>query len=279
MLLVKRIHHDDARDATASGGYTQDFVREQFAKICESLADGTLKVENRAASRLLAQTLESLLAIDGPLLDAAWNELASGVVAASQKGDQSHLGPALLKVFYDRFRKTDSTLKEKGRKLMMEVLTDSLDTCEGYLVSNGEEFSGSFAFLVNVLDQFREGLFFDDEFSNVSCAEPSFFWATDGLVSLASGRHRRGALLSHSIAICTSITFVFAIPEERGKSTGRVAFFALEHRIHVSSWNEAGPESCREPPCCRAKRDSSWLFETARWGAGRSGRHSAGTGA
>lgn len=168
VLLVKRIQNDNARGISDSDRYSEDFVREQFARIWDNLVSGTLKVEDRAASRLLAQTLESLLSIDDRLLDVAWNELAPGVAFLSKKEDQSRLGPVLLKVFYDRFRKTESALKEKGRKLMTDALMDALNICEPYLVSGGEVFPGGFAFLVNVLDQFREGLFFDDEFSNVS---------------------------------------------------------------------------------------------------------------
>lgn len=146
-------------------------VKEQFARIWEALASKKLKVEERAAARLLAQTLEGLYAVDQSLLDAAWGVLAKDIKSSVTKEDDASLVSAVLKVFHDRFKKADGALKTNVETLMKEVLQDILEQCEkalnGQVLAEGEQGSG-FALLASMLDRFREGLFADRNFANVS---------------------------------------------------------------------------------------------------------------
>jgi hypothetical protein len=182
IFLIKRMRNDDARSSETDTSDSQgtsvsvqnnavSLVKEQFARIWEALTSKKLKVEERAAARLLAQTLEGLYAVDQSLLDAAWDVLAKDVKSSATKDDHASLVSAVLKVFYDRFKKEDSLLKANAETLMNEVLHGVLEQCEQALNekvrAEGEQGSG-FALLASMLDRFREGLFADRDFANVS---------------------------------------------------------------------------------------------------------------
>ncbi|KAF8970121.1 hypothetical protein BDZ97DRAFT_1792056 [Flammula alnicola] len=181
VFLIKRMRADGGRSAqggpklegsTSIETASEALVQEQFLRVWEELTSKKLKVEERAAARLLAQTLESLFDVDQSLFDSAWDALVRAVKASTSKEDNEHLVSALLKVFYDRF-KEGTLLKERAESLVKEVLEGDVERCEKVLSEQnqvGEDGDGeknvSFALLVSILDQFREGLFFDDVFSN-----------------------------------------------------------------------------------------------------------------
>ncbi|KAF9477335.1 hypothetical protein BDN70DRAFT_881303 [Pholiota conissans] len=179
VFLVKRIRHDDTRvsevELSAQGTSVsartagENLVRDQFARIWDALTSKKLKAEDRAAARLLAQTLESLLAVDQLLLDAAWDVLAKNVKATIANEDNATLVSASLKVFYDRFKKNDSLLKANAEVLMKEVLQEDLEQCQqaldGPASAEGEKCSG-FSLLDSLIGQFREGLFADNSFAD-----------------------------------------------------------------------------------------------------------------
>lgn len=71
VFLLKRLRSDESRDGVDAGiiprsssetveGLGQSLVKQEFSRVWNELAVGKLKVEERAAARLLAQTLESL---------------------------------------------------------------------------------------------------------------------------------------------------------------------------------------------------------------------------
>ena len=71
VFLLKRLRSDESREGVDAGiiprsssetveGLGQRLVKQEFSRIWNELAVGKLKVEERAAARLLAQTLESL---------------------------------------------------------------------------------------------------------------------------------------------------------------------------------------------------------------------------
>ncbi|KAF8198654.1 hypothetical protein BJ912DRAFT_1055525 [Pholiota molesta] len=180
VFLIKRMRNDDARSSETDTSDSQgtsasvqnnavSLVKEQFARIWEALVSKKLKVEERAAARLLAQTLEGLYAVDQSLLGAAWDVLAKDVKSSATKDDHASLVSAVLKVFYDRFKKENSLLKANAETLMKEVLHGVLEQCERALnekvLTEGEQGSG-FALLASMLDRFREGLFADRDFAN-----------------------------------------------------------------------------------------------------------------
>ena len=166
---------------------TGRLVKDQYNHVWNELGTRRLKVEERAAARLLGKTLEDLGEIDTALMDVAWEAFVDGVRRSSGGGGGSgvdevirHHEPgseqqrqdettasktlisAMLKVFYDRF-KDGTVLKERVVKLVKEVLYRQVEGFQSVERLEGEKLG----LLVSMLDQFREGLFFDQAFSSV----------------------------------------------------------------------------------------------------------------
>lgn len=147
-------------------------MRTQFNLVWEELSSKKLKVEERAAARLLAQTLESLFNIDSALFRTAWEVLGDGVKASVENEANSSLVAASLKVFYDKFKK-GTALRPYAEVLMKSILEKNIENCEkvlGASASHADEptTKSGFDLLVGVFDQFREGLFVDEGLAAVS---------------------------------------------------------------------------------------------------------------
>ena len=140
-------------------------------------------MEERAAARLLGGTMGDLRDIDSALMDAAWEAFVDGVIrlgggsvgaedivrqhefGSEQRREQDEskiLISTMLKVFYDRF-KDGTVLKKRVIKLVKDVLDGQVERFRGVEQLEGDKFG----LLVSMLGQFREGLFFDEEFSSV----------------------------------------------------------------------------------------------------------------
>lgn len=161
---------------------TERLVKDQYNHIWNKLGSGRLKVEERAAARLLSKTMENLEEINYVLMDTAWEAFVDNirrdggvdeVVQQHEPGsDQQQqqdetttskkLISAVLKVFYDRF-KDGTVLKKRVVELVKDVLNKQVEKFHGVEQLEGEEFG----LLAAMLDQFREGLFFDKAFSTV----------------------------------------------------------------------------------------------------------------
>jgi hypothetical protein len=165
---------------------TSLLVKDQYSHTWNELSTRMLKVEERAAARLLGKAMEDLGDIDHALMDAAWEAFVGGVRRGGGGGNvevdvvrQHELGSeeqhqqdetsaskslisAMLKVFYDRF-KDGTVLKKRVVKLMKEVLDWQIEKFHAVERLEGQKFE----LLVGMLDQFREGLFFDEGFSSV----------------------------------------------------------------------------------------------------------------
>ena len=154
---------------------TGRLVKDQYSHIWNELGNKRLKVEERAAARLLGKTMEDLANIDPALMDAAWEAFADGVrrggcndgiddVVRQQQYETSasKMISMMLKVFYDRF-KVGTVLKKRVVELVKEVLHGQVEKFHDVVRLKGQDFG----LLVSMLDQFREGLFFDEGFSSV----------------------------------------------------------------------------------------------------------------
>jgi hypothetical protein len=161
---------------------TERLVKEQYSHIWNELDTRRLKVEERAAARLLGKTMEELGNIDSALMDAAWEAFVDGVrlgggsvgtddivrqheLGSKQRQEQDEskiLISTMLKVFYDRF-KDGTVLKKRVIKLVIDVLDGQVERFRGVERLEGDKFG----LLVSMLSQFREGLFFDEGFSSV----------------------------------------------------------------------------------------------------------------
>ena len=151
----------------AACGLAERLVKEQLARVWDELSSTKLKVEHRAAARLLGRTLESLTEVDPPLCDAVWLTLTKAVLESSSKEENAALVSAVLKVLFDRF-KDGSVLKQKTEVLLTEVLISNVDRCQKALEDKNSEVGLNFTLLAEMMKQFREGLFFHAEFSAVS---------------------------------------------------------------------------------------------------------------
>lgn len=182
VFLIKRMRNDGARfpagSATLEGASSPvesasgtSLIQSQFSRVWEELASGKLKVEQRAAARLMAQTFEGLYALDPLLLDAAWNILGEALKSSVGKRENPSLVSAVLKVFYDRFRKEDGVLRKHAETLMNDALDLAIEQCEGSLSAPGTDVeevpNAEFALMLSILDRFRDGLFVEGAFCNV----------------------------------------------------------------------------------------------------------------
>ena len=166
---------------------TGRLVKEQYNHIWNELGTRKLKVEERAAARLLGKTMEDLGNIDSALMNSAWEAFVDGIRLAAGGGGsvkvdgQQELGleqqqeqdeskiliSTMLKVFYDRF-KDGTVLKKRVIKLVKDVLDAQVEKFCGVERLEGDKFG----LLVRMLGQFREGLFFDEGFSSVRVFSP-----------------------------------------------------------------------------------------------------------
>ncbi|KAF9458921.1 hypothetical protein BDZ94DRAFT_1068633 [Collybia nuda] len=175
LFLVKRVRGHTQSRAILFGSEvssdavqeTQQFVNEQVIKVWEELANKRLRVEQRAAARLMAQTLLSLHEIDEALFVSSWNAVSGKIKAAAE----SHpaLVSAFLKIFQDRFKHV-TVLREATAVLMADVLSSAVEGCEVSLRLQTGQAEQTLAvdgveLLVNMLDHFREGLFDEPHFS------------------------------------------------------------------------------------------------------------------
>ena len=195
VFLLKRLRSDESRDGVDAGviprsssetveGLGQSLVKQEFSRVWNELAVGKLKVEERAAARLLAQTLESLYDMNWGtsshsdfvgrtnfllgLFNSAWSALSEAIRHAEETNSSINLTFSLLNVFYNRF-KDGSPLKFAVSELLIELLISSVDKCRKAFGSDiPKSGSSPFDVLVASLDQFREGLFFDIRFCEVS---------------------------------------------------------------------------------------------------------------
>ncbi|KAF9003444.1 hypothetical protein BDQ17DRAFT_1425395 [Cyathus striatus] len=139
-------------------------VYEQFSLVWESLSSGRLKVEERAASRLIAHALDSLYDISPALFKAGWEGLQRHLI----RTEHPSLVATLLKVLYDRF-KEGSQVKDAVKKSLQELLSQEIVDTERAMTRLEDEGiippQEPFALLQTLLETFREGLFFDDTFT------------------------------------------------------------------------------------------------------------------
>lgn len=169
VFLIKQLWNNGSRTgdvSSSAGNVVETIIRDQFSLIWEQASSKKLKVEERAAARLLVQTLESLFATDQALYEVSWDTLVMSIKSSTIKEDHAHLVSAALKILYDRF-KQGTLLKDRAETLLKEVLVAALDRCEQVLATQQEGETASFALLLGLLDQFREGLFDDDAISTV----------------------------------------------------------------------------------------------------------------
>ncbi|KAF8056637.1 hypothetical protein FPV67DRAFT_646018 [Lyophyllum atratum] len=177
VFLIKRVRNDAGNGhgpALLGSGNADDvlrgLVRGQFGKVWTHLADKTLKVEQRAAARLVAQTLLSLSEIDEDLFGAAWDALSAGIQNATDSN--AALLSVFLKVFHDKFKNATGPRKAAA-SLASTVLNASIQDCvESLGIFQSREVESDDArsvngmlLLVNMLDQFRDGLFDDPQFA------------------------------------------------------------------------------------------------------------------
>ncbi|KAG5641970.1 hypothetical protein DXG03_003844 [Asterophora parasitica] len=177
IFLIKRVRNDARSDNAHCifdgnlDDFVQNIVREQFGKVYVNLVGKTLKVESRGAARLVAQTLLSLNEIDTALFDTAWDTLSSSLRKAAETD------PALLSVFlkvlHDKLKHTAEP-RQAASLLMSTILHSATETCVDSirLIRSGETDGDALSvigvpLLVNMLVQFREGLFDDSKFSKL----------------------------------------------------------------------------------------------------------------
>lgn len=160
----------------------RNLVQEQMGKVWNALAASSktvgLRVEQRAAARLVGQTLVALYEVDKDLFGAAWDTLALAISCSTETSPG--LVAVFLKAFQVRFKHMEGP-RETVAALTAEVLVAAGRDCAASLTrklgeidsKEGEEQvdhlekrdKGGISLLVHMFEQFREGLFDDVEFS------------------------------------------------------------------------------------------------------------------
>ncbi|KAG5352362.1 hypothetical protein C0989_002683 [Termitomyces sp. Mn162] len=208
---------------------TSYLAKEQIGKVWTCLVEGELKVEHRAAARVVAQTLielkqvqmgscvyplsipmfiDSLCTLQGLFL-TAWDTLSARLRDATE----SHPGllSVFLKVLYDKFkhivelREAVSLVMATSLRMSVEECNHSINTLSSTSTSvtppstsltNVHEppITGA-PFLIDMLDQFREGLFEDIHFAELIDAllvqQATFLLRTSPALLLSYLAHRK----------------------------------------------------------------------------------------
>ncbi|KAF8151620.1 hypothetical protein B0H34DRAFT_801324 [Crassisporium funariophilum] len=85
VFLIKRMQSDNAREerdpSTPTNEFSETLVKAQLSRVWDEISNKKLRVEERAAARLVARTLESLSEVDQSLFDAAWEALARSIAS------------------------------------------------------------------------------------------------------------------------------------------------------------------------------------------------------
>ncbi|RDB18704.1 E3 ubiquitin-protein ligase listerin [Hypsizygus marmoreus] len=175
VLLIKRARNDSGALLLGSSGDGADAVVRELAidqvrKAWTLLEAKSLKVEGRAAARLMAQTLGSLNAIDANLFAATWETLAKLLLGAT--GSEQTLISVFLKVFQDKFKHVPGP-RDAAAVLMADILHLSTKKCVEFVKDEGitpvieDGDGGCVLLLISMFDQFRDSLFDDVEFSKL----------------------------------------------------------------------------------------------------------------
>ncbi|KAG6901384.1 hypothetical protein C0995_012648 [Termitomyces sp. Mi166 len=146
-----------------------DLVRDQIGKVWIHLERGELGVDPRAAARVVGRVLGMLGAIEFGLFDAAWDVLGRCMSGARETK------PGLVAVFWkvvgDWFRHghEGAEEREREREKVEEAMSAELELSVRECSESLEDKSTirGVSFLVEMLDQFREGLFEDVGFAEV----------------------------------------------------------------------------------------------------------------
>ncbi|TFK64592.1 hypothetical protein BDN72DRAFT_260036 [Pluteus cervinus] len=173
------------------------FVKDQLSQVWTELVLGNgLKVEGRAAARIVGHTILALQDVDKELFDNAWGVLIEGISKAASGGDAgakvegkegkeptgygtgaAALVSVFLKGFDDQFREKDAKEVAAGgvhghsEKLVEELIGQILRSSIGRLNmalsgdKDGVVVKNEVSFLVHMVEQFRSALFRDGDFS------------------------------------------------------------------------------------------------------------------
>ena len=169
LLLAKRLRSAEKNSSPSDAPAASILVQSQFSRIWEELSSKRLQVEERAAGRMLSKTLEDILASDPPLFNIAWETLVSGLRGSLATSPQ--LSSSILRTFYDKWRR-DDLLKGKATDVTKSAFVFGTEQLKGGLQ---EKSADSLALLTHMLEQFREGLFFDEAISSVCLLSPHRF--------------------------------------------------------------------------------------------------------
>lgn len=150
---------------------TRSLIRSQFGKVWEEIKNGKLKVEERAAARLVARNLDSLQKLDATfsedmqLRNAAWSTLKIGLQ------DATKTNPGLITTFLKVLSDHHSHGIHSGTEIedfVYGVLTGSMQRVDLLLKEgNVQDSNEDVRFLGCMFDQFRERLFNNKVFSQV----------------------------------------------------------------------------------------------------------------
>ena len=161
VLLAKRLRGVEKDSSSSDPSVANILVQSQFSRVWEELSSKRLQVEDRAAGRMLGKTLEDVLASDPLLFDIAWETLISGLNGSFATNPQ--LSSSIVRTFYDKWRRDDQ-LKGKATDATKSALVFGTEQLKAGIQ---EKSADSLALLTHMLEQFREGLFFDEAISSV----------------------------------------------------------------------------------------------------------------
>jgi hypothetical protein len=152
-----------------------NLIRRQFGNAWEEIRSGRLKVEERAAARLVGQNLDALEKLDSgfvteqedceTLRKAAWNVLENGLKNATRSSPG--LVATFLKVLFDHFKAGTEGKKDVG-ELVHAVLETAMQRIVVSMQTESREgVEHDIQFLEHMLEQFREALFDDMDIAQV----------------------------------------------------------------------------------------------------------------
>lgn len=145
-----------------------------FSRIWIELSNQKLKLEERTLAKLMSQTLGTLVVLNRIFFDAAWEALTDQMKLSSEKGEKvaARLVSILLKALIEGSSNSNvpaenkEYLKEKAIELLRAISRDEMEKIESFVGSNEEKLP-NFEMIEEILEQFREWLFMDQDLAAV----------------------------------------------------------------------------------------------------------------
>jgi hypothetical protein len=176
IFLIKRIQKSsEGSQLIVDENGTVTLLKELFSRVWIEISNQRLKLEERTLTKLIPQALGALVDLDRIFFDAAWEALAAQMRISSKGGgkDAMKLVSVLLKALIDGSSNSNTRAEDKNYvremadNLLQVISRDEMERIESVVLGSSEESTTNSNMIEEILEQFREGLFLDQNLASV----------------------------------------------------------------------------------------------------------------